>query len=315
MRGARSWMLPAVLLGLSWSARAQADACGPGAGADAQQMFERGKDAMGVGRFADARECFQRSLELAPKASAAFNLAVALRGMGKPREADDVLQDLLAGRYGPLPEDRRAQVEQLATEARRDIATLVVEARGAPDVEVRVDGVREGEVGEGRSLTLRVNPGERVVTLAAKLRETLERTVVVAAGKSLRVNETLVLSRAARQATLVRAAENPADEVEIVGVARERGRLERKLEPGRYALRIRSSGGSRTSSVDLEPSIEQRVVLASPQPSLLRSPWFWSATAAALAGLVVGGVLLTRNRVQDPVADPQFGVVTTAYGR
>ena len=80
--------------------------------------------------------------------------------MGKPKEADDVLQDLRAGKYGPLPEDRRVQVDQLATEAQRDVSTLVVEARGAPEVEVRVDGVREGEIGEGQELSLRVNPGE-----------------------------------------------------------------------------------------------------------------------------------------------------------
>ena len=153
------------------------------------------------------------------------------------------------------------------------------------------------------------------MTLSAKLRETLERPVVLVAGKSLRLRETLVLSRAARQATLVLVAENPADDVEIVGVARARGRVERKLNPGPYTLRVVSSSGTRTSTVDLEPSIEQRVALAGPQPGLLRSPWFWTAAGVVVAGLVVGGFLLTRSRVQDPVTDPQFGVVTTSFGR
>jgi hypothetical protein len=309
MRRAAPFALCAALLALTPLARADALS-----GADAQQLFERGKEAMSVGRFAEARDWFQRSLDLSPKASAAFNLAVALRGMGKPKEADDVLQELLAGKYGALPDDRRRQVEQLAGEARRDVATLVVEARGAPAIEVRVDGARIAEIAGGASLSVRVNPGERTLTLAAKGRDTLERTVVVAPGKSLRVREELALSRAARQASLVVVAENPSHEVEIVGLARARGRVERRLDPGTYRVRVISPGGSRTSSIEMEPATNQRIVLAAPQPSIIASPWFWAATGVAVAGIAVGTFFLARSKTQDPVTDPQYGLVTTSHG-
>jgi hypothetical protein len=277
---------------------------------DAQALFEQGKDAMSVGRFAEAERLFQRSLELVPKASAAFNLAVARRGMGKPKEAHDTLLDLLAGRYGPLPEDRRAQTQELARETQRDVATLVVSMKGAPVAEVRVDGARIGDVQGGAELRTPINPGEHLVTLSAKLRDTAERTVAVGPGKTSRIATTMTLSREARRATLVLVAELPSDEVEIVGAGRGRGSVERKLDPGRYRIRVISPNGTRTSTIDLEPATSHRVVLESPHASLLSSPWFWAATAVVAGGAVTSYFLL-RDHERDPVGDPVFGVTET----
>jgi hypothetical protein len=277
---------------------------------DPQALFEKGKDAMSIGRFAEAERLFQLSLDLAPKASAAFNLAVARRGMGKPKEAHDTLLELLAGRYGPLPDDRRAQTEELAHETERDISTLVVSMKGAPVAEVRIDGARIGEVTDGRELRTPVNPGEHLVTLSAKLRDTTERSVVAGPGKTSRVATTLTLSREARRATLVLVAELPSDDVEIVGAGRGRGSLERKLDPGRYRVRVISPHGTRTSTVDLEPATSHRVVLESPHASLVSSPWFWAATAV-VAGGAVASYFLLRDHERDPLKDPVFGVTET----
>jgi hypothetical protein len=280
------------------------------AGADAQSLFERGKDAMSVGRFSEAERLFRQSVELVPKASAAFNLAVARRGMGKPKEARDTLVELLAGRYGPLPEDRRSQAEELARETEGEISTIVIGMKGSPSAEVRVDGARVGDLLEGRTLTAAVNPGEHVVSLSARLRDTVERSVVVAPGKTVRIATTLTLSRAARRANLVLVAELASDEVEIVGVARARGRLERRLDPGRYHVKISSSRGTKTSTIEVEPATNHRVVLESPRASLLASPWLWAASAVVVAGAVTGYLLL-RDQEREPVHDSVFGVTQT----
>jgi hypothetical protein len=279
-------------------------------GADAQSLFERGKDAMSVGRFSEAERLFRQSVELVPKASAAFNLAVARRGMGKPKEAHDTLVELLAGRYGPLPDDRRSQAEELARETEGEIATIVIGMKGSPTAEVRVDGTRVGDMADGGTLSAAVNPGEHVVALSAKLRDSVERSVVVAPGKTARLATTLTLSRAARRANLVLVAELASDEVEIVGVARARGRLERKLDPGRYRVQVTSSRGTKTSTIDLEPATNHRVVLESPRASLLASPWLWAASAVVVAGAVTGYLLL-RDQEREPVQDPVYAVTQT----
>jgi hypothetical protein len=278
--------------------------------ADAQDLFEKGKDAMSVGRFSEAERLFRQSVELVPKASAAFNLAVARRGMGKPKEAHDTLVELLAGRYGPLPDDRRSQVEELARETQAEISTLVIAMKGSASAEVRVDGTRTGDAVDGASMTAKVNPGEHVVTLSAKLRDTVERSVVVAPGKTARIEATLTLSRAARRANLVLVAEQASDEVEIVGIAKARGRLEQKLDPGRYRVRVTSAHGTKESTIDLVPATNHRVVLESPRASLFASPWFWTASAVVVAG-AVSGYLLLRDHERDPVSDSVFGVTET----
>jgi hypothetical protein len=283
--------------------------------AEARALFERGKQAMSAGRFAEAREQFQRSLELVPKASAAFNLAVALRGMGRPKQSHELLERMLRGEFGELPADRREEVALLAAEARRDIATLTVVARGADSIELRLDGVRAGTLVPDRPLTLEVNPGERVLAFGARLRDPLERRVTLGPGKSAKVSATLRLSQAARRSTLLLVAKDATHDVEIEGVGRSRGRIQRKLDPGRYVVRLHSPNGTRESSVLLEPATAHRVELEPPAPGISSSPWFWAAAGAVVVGAAVGGYFLLRDREREPVRDPEFGVVQTLRWR
>src|SRR5512147_3037867 len=105
MRGATRGAVAACALALALGVGvARADDAERGAAEEqARQLFDEGKDAMAVGRFSEAKDRFERSLALVPRASPAFNLAVALRGMGRPKEASDVLTRLLGGEYGDLP--------------------------------------------------------------------------------------------------------------------------------------------------------------------------------------------------------------------
>jgi hypothetical protein len=283
--------------------------------AEARRLFERGKAAMSEGRFAEARDMLQRSLDLVPRPSAAFNLAVAYRGMGKPKEAHDVLTRLLAGQFGSVPPDKRAEAEQLKAEAQKDVAELRIVVRGATEADVRVEGASAGHVRDGQPLLVDVNPGEHLVTATAKLRTPAERSVVVAAGGRANVTLTLELSREASRATLLVTSKDPNLTVEIVGVGAARGRIERTLDPGRYTLRITSPAGTRSSTVRLDPATNHRVELEAPKSSMLASPWFWVAAGTAAAGAAVGGYLLLRPRAQEPVRDPEFGLVETSRRR
>lgn len=279
---------------------------------EARTLFDRGKQSMSAGRFAEASDLFQRSLALVPKPSAAFNLAVALRGMGRPKESAQVFGQLLAGKYGTLPVERRAEIQSLIREVEADVATLEISASGASRIDVRVDGVKLATITTRKSIAIRVNPGERVVTLSAKQRDPVERKVTLAAGKSGRVSATLTLSRAGRRARLVVIAKRETDDVEIDGVGRSRGRIERRLDPGNYLIRVYSQEGTRESQVQLLPATEHRVELDTPgKGGLFSSPWFWVGAGAVVTGAAVGGYFLFQDRERDPVTDPVNGKVET----
>ena len=277
----------------------------------AKELFDRGKAAMGVGRFAEAQQSFSQSLALVPKASAAFNLAVALRGTGKPKEASAVLARLGNGDYGPVPPEMSSQAQQLEKETRRDIGTLVVVQRGARRASVRVDGIPVGQAVDARPLLVQVNPGQRLVSVEATLRETKEIAVTVAAGQNHPISFELTLSRAARVSTLELVAKSPDAHLEIVGVARGRGRLVRKLQPGTYRIRLRSDDGDRDSEGRLRPATRHRVELEAERGGVLQSPWFWAAAGTLTVGAAVGGYFLLRNPREAPVTDPEFNVVET----
>jgi len=277
----------------------------------AKELFERGKRAMSVGRFAEAQEAFSQSLALVPKASAAFNLAVAFRGMGRPKEASEVLTSLVAGGYGQAPPEMREQAEVLEKEARHDIATLRITQKGAVRAEVRVDGSPVGSAVEGQSLTLRVNPGARLISVSAPMREHRELTVPVAAGQTKSLTVALVLSRAARMSTLELLGKAPDSVVEIVGVRRARGRIVQKLDPGKYRVRLQSSAGNRESEIELRPATRHRMELEPERSGLFESPWFWATAGTVAVGATVGGYFLFRERQAEPVRDPEFNVVQT----
>jgi hypothetical protein len=303
------WSFRILLLVCSMAISAMA---APNPELEARTLFDRGKESMGAGRFAEASDLFQRSLLLVPKPSAAFNLAVALRGMGRPKESAEVFGHLLAGKYGKLPAERRAEIQSLVREVEADVSTLEISAGGASSIDVRVDGLKVATITTRKSVRIRVNPGERVVTLSAKQRDAVERRVTLAAGKSARVSATLTLSRIGRRARLVVIAKQKTDDVEIEGIGRNRGRIERRLDPGNYLIRVHSTEGTRESEVQLLPATEHRVELDTPgKGGLLSSPWFWVGAGVVVTGAAVGGYFLFQDREREPVSDPQNGITET----
>ena len=135
--------------------------------------------------------------------------------------------------------------------------------------------------------------------------------MTVAAGQSKRVATTLVLSRAARMSTLELVAKDPKGSLEIVGVARGRGRIVKKLEPGKYRVRLRSDAGDRDTQIELRPATRHRVELEPEKGGEFQSPGFWAAAGTLTVGAAVGGYFLLRDPREDPVRDPEFSVVET----
>lgn len=106
---------------------------------EARALFVAGSAAVDAGRWADAIDRFERAYALTDAPSALYNLAMALRALGRHREARDDFTRLLE--HHELDPELRAQITQLRREASARVA--VIELGGLePELEhvVRFDG-------------------------------------------------------------------------------------------------------------------------------------------------------------------------------
>jgi hypothetical protein len=170
---ARALPLLAVLAATA-GARAQATR-------DARELFEEGTSAVHDGRFADARRLLEQSLSAAPRAATAFNLVVALRGMGEVVSAGDVCRDLLDERFGRLEQGPRGEATTLCDEVSAAVAHLTIHVSDAG--EVRLDGLSLGEATPAEPIEVDVDPGAHALTLRAPGREDVDHAVEVAPGE------------------------------------------------------------------------------------------------------------------------------------
>lgn len=149
---------------------------------EARSLFDRGTTAVHEGRFADARIDLERSLTLAPRAPTAFNLVVALRGMGQLVAASDVCEGLLAGRYGEIAPAQRAEAMPLCDAARAGVAQLAVRVGGEATLEIRIDGLAVGEAAPGELVEQDLDPGAHVVTIVSAGHAPIDRAIELEPG-------------------------------------------------------------------------------------------------------------------------------------
>ncbi len=171
------------------SAAPPARAQPPGSDEDVDTLFDRAREATDAGRHAEARDLLTRALELDPSPAIAFNLALVHRSLGEMIEARALLERLLGGEMGELPEDRRERTREILAQVTAEVGTLLVAIEGVDDAEVRVDGRPEGRVRSASDLRIAANPGHHIVLVLASGRDPEERDVDVAPGdvESVRV--------------------------------------------------------------------------------------------------------------------------------
>lgn len=157
----------------------------------ARSLFEQGVALADQGQWLEAADRFRRAYTLKPTPGIAFNLASALGEAGKFVEASELLEQLSRDpNLSPeLKEEALAKLEVLS--ARRAHLTVQVEAEGAADVTVEIDGqpwpravwgvavpvdpgthtvlgrAAEGRVSEGQISLAEGEHGTHVVALAA----------------------------------------------------------------------------------------------------------------------------------------------------
>jgi hypothetical protein len=140
--------------------------------------------------------------------------------------------------------------------------------------------------------------------------------VRVERGKRARVEFTLFPTREARVGRIVLIAPDSADLVEIQGYPPAKGRIERDVPPGRYQVRLFGVGGTREATVTVRArSVVRHQFDSAKSSTLWQSPVFWASAAGAVAAVTVGVILLVGPPREDPVEDPEFGVVEALHGR
>lgn len=123
--GLASLLVLAAALVAPPSAHAQPPSCNPTDAEleEAQALFIAGAAAVDAGRWADAIASFERSYALSCRVAALYNLAMALRALGRHRESRDTF-DRLVRVHADIPDELRQTVANFRREEANRVAVL-----------------------------------------------------------------------------------------------------------------------------------------------------------------------------------------------
>ena len=159
----------------------------PDAATRAREMFERGVQHIADGEPAEAVELLRASMELAPRAATAFNLALALRDAGLLLEGLEVADALVEGRYAELDGEREDQARRLRDQLASRLAQLEVQLSGSDRAELLIDAEPRGELARDAPHVVRLTPGEHVLEARVPDGPSVQERIALAAGERTRV--------------------------------------------------------------------------------------------------------------------------------
>lgn len=183
----------------------------------AREAFVAGAEAAERQLWADSERHFARAYALSGVPAALFNRAVALRNLGREREARDAFDRVAS--EATVDDATRTRAVTLRDEAAARVVTLVVVGL-EPGVshEVEVDGELRVDTG-ARPLRLEVDPGARGLEISRAERERFRWRGVVAPGEELVVRASLPERSVRRSRGWIAAVVGAIAAVAIVGVA------------------------------------------------------------------------------------------------
>ncbi|HMJ12466.1 MAG TPA: hypothetical protein VK524_13670, partial [Polyangiaceae bacterium] len=162
-------MLVAVALLRAAAASAQVDAALPAPATDAaaeeaRTAFAEGLRYLRTEQWAQAEAAFKRSLELVPRASTRYNLALVLFKQRRARESLSGIDELLASQLGPGDERYHEYARTLRSLVIAELAQVRVGLEPSNAV-LEIDGERVPATGSPRQVWL--EPGPHRVQVAA----------------------------------------------------------------------------------------------------------------------------------------------------
>jgi hypothetical protein len=181
---------------------------------EARRHFDAGLEARASGDLERAEGELVASLALVENASTAFNLALVLHERGRPLRALELVEELVAGRYGELPPEATQEIELLRERAEATVARAAITIRGVRRAEVSVDGQRIATVAERTTIEHRLDPGEHVVRAESDGAEASEERFTLAPRARLEIALELVPIPIVRETPPVAIAPIAEDEDE-----------------------------------------------------------------------------------------------------
>ena len=176
------------VLAWSGSASAQSEAARE---TEARALFASGRQAADAGLWSEAVDRFSRSYATFPTASALYNLAVALRALGRHIEARDALARLLEEHAGELAGEQEADAQALLAAESVRTARIVLDGLARDTrFELSLDDATPPDTGE-RPLVLEVDPGDHRLRVASDAHEPFEWEGTLLEGQRLRLEVSL----------------------------------------------------------------------------------------------------------------------------
>lgn len=285
-----------ALVSASASVSAQTDTEDVRERADA--LRSQALDPLVTGRFVEAEGLLRQSLELVVDVRTLFNLAVALRGQGRFINAREMLREGMGQTIAP---ERRTQYEALLEEVEAAIARLRLTVQASGSVRVSLDGSLRFERDAPFEDTLEIDPGAHNLQLEAEEFLPSTESFHVAPGAIASVQ--LDMTPDQRQSLLVLVVLEEGAEIEIVGHGREAGRIERRLAPAEYEVRVHYEGRVANSRVTLPAARDVRIELDVPRDRRRRLA-LWMTFGALVIGAAVAiplGVRAHQNAQPEPI--------------
>jgi hypothetical protein len=261
----RRWALALALLVPS-PALAQTDAS-PAAKTEARERFDRGLSLFNDGDNAGALAEFRRAYDLIPNALVLYNIGLVYAQMGRPVEAVDALDKLLAA-PGSLAEDKLTRAKRTRDDQAQRIAELSVVTSVPATIEV--DNVAVGSA--PLTAPLKISGGVHVVGAVAAGYVPSRKEVTVAGGQKAEVSLELAQMQG-RAAHLTLRTHLPAADVFIDDQATGKTPLSQSitLAPGPHKIELRRAGyesarqdialgEGATGEVTLEPEEDKSAV-------------------------------------------------------
>ncbi len=266
-----------------------------GASGTARRAFERGVTSLQLGRHGEALLAFQESYQLRPAPVVLYNLGLALRGLGRYRDAIDAFQRYLAAPEQGADASRLTAIRDETSQMQRSLIRLSVTVRPA-GATVSIDG-RPQTLEQGLLLT---DPGAHVIEIAANGFRQFRQERTWRAGSESTLDVQLEPSSDGR---LVVTPSVPDALIRVDGAPAGTGRADQPVLPGSHRIEVRAPGYepfARTVRVGSSATVRIDAVL-------VRSTGGGGVVAGVLivgsllaAGGIIAGVVVSNGLQAEP---------------
>jgi len=261
----------------------------------AREHFNRGVALLDDSQFAGAVAELEKSRALRETAPVLFNLGLAYRGVGKYVDALDHFKRFLNVKDDVKHQKMAALAKTLISELEAALVHVEVRVTGGA-TSVRVDG-KQVATGDGTHQAV-LDPGKHDFEADREGYVSAHTTLELKAGA--RVDVSLDADEIPRPSRISIEATPAQAEIWLDGKLVGRGRYQGETASGTRLLRVTAPGHlSADRTLRVGPGSRQQVSIAltaEQSRPITKQWWFWTGSAAVVAGAVLAAVLMQPEK-------------------